>query len=135
MNAATLFTTLQNSDLIIQLSPKDLHEYYELMSLDISEVSQSTAVIRFPGAQLIPPPGGPTFGTTPGIVKSSLASWLTLGHFLPCPWNQSFLQEFLITFCRTSYLETLTWVLWRLIGSGLILMCRFFSFPVERTRK
>lgn len=74
MNAAILFTTLQNSDLIIQLSPKDLHEYYEFMNLDISEVFQSIAVISFPGAQLIPPPGGPIFGTALGILKSSLAS-------------------------------------------------------------
>lgn len=67
MNAAALFTTFQNSDLAIQLSPKDLYEYYELMNLDIFRVFQSTAVISFPGAQIVPPPGGPTFGTTPGV--------------------------------------------------------------------
>ncbi|XP_014385124.1 PREDICTED: tumor necrosis factor receptor superfamily member 11A [Myotis brandtii] len=42
MNAAALFTTFQNSDLIIQLSPKDLYEYYELMNADIFEVFRST---------------------------------------------------------------------------------------------
>lgn len=56
----TLFTTFQNNDKIIKLSPKDLYEYYELMHLDIFEVFLTIAVCGFSGAQIVPPlPGGP----------------------------------------------------------------------------